>query len=292
MPTSATVPIRLVSARLAVPDADAAARFYVRALDFTEHPARAGARNGSCTLALGEESIQLDDSGHAAGSLPPVASDDPSFAHLAIVTRDVDAAFARAVEAGATPVSPHPQRIPDDNPAAGGVRAAYLRDPHGHPFELIWFPPGRGDARWQRPGEARLLGIDHLARVTTDTARALGFYRDTLGFEVASESVNEGVEQERLAWVRGARVHVTSLRQRGSQLGIELLEYLAPAPRLAPPRSGRAPFLTELFETPHLDRAMESLEAHGFACEAGPPGDRVATATDADGHDAEVAERR
>ena len=47
------------------------------------------------------------------------------------------------------PISKWLQLLPAWNPNASGIRAVYFRDPDGHPLELIQFPPGKGDPRWQ-----------------------------------------------------------------------------------------------------------------------------------------------
>lgn len=181
-------------------------------------------------LRLGREAIELTEYVTPRGRPAPVdaRSDDRWFQHVAIVVHDMDAAYRRVREHRVTHVSPEPQRLPDWNPQAGGIRAFYFRDPDGHPLELIWFPPGRGDPRWQEPTGRIFLGIDHTAIATGDTDASLAFYRDRLGMRVVGESRNSGPEQERLNAVRGARLRVTALRAaRGP--GIELLEYLAPA---------------------------------------------------------------
>src|SRR5439155_656512 len=82
--------------------------------------------------------------------------------------------------------------------------------PDGHALEVLWFPPGKGAAKWQRR-DALFLGIDHTAIVVGDTARSLACYRDALGLVVAGESENWGPEQERLNNVAGARLRITTL---------------------------------------------------------------------------------
>jgi len=91
---------------------------------------------------------------------------------------------------------------------------------------VLWFPPGKGDAKWRRR-DALFLGIDHTAIVVADTARSLACYRDTLGLAVAGESENWGPEQERLNNVPGARLRITTRRAPAGP-GIEFLEYLEP----------------------------------------------------------------
>ncbi|TMB06513.1 MAG: VOC family protein, partial [Deltaproteobacteria bacterium] len=154
-------------------------------------------------------------------------SNDRSFQHVAIIVSDIDRAYRRLREHRVEHVSAGPQRLPDWNPKAGGIRAFYFKDPDGHPLEILQFPPGKGDPKWQRPTDRLFLGIDHTAIVTGDTDSSLGFYRDLLGLQVKSESENYGTEQEHLNSVFGARLRITALRARSGP-GIELLEYLAP----------------------------------------------------------------
>jgi catechol 2,3-dioxygenase-like lactoylglutathione lyase family enzyme len=135
--------------------------------------------------------------------------------------------------------SPAPQRLPDWNPNAGGIEAFYFRDPDGHHLEVIHFPAGKGDPKWQHAEAGRLfLGIDHTAIVVADTGRSLAFYRDGLGLEVAGKSENYGPEQERLNNVFGAHLQITGLRVPGSP-GVELLEYLSPSDGRPMPEAAR-----------------------------------------------------
>lgn len=75
--------------------------------------------------------------GGIPGGLMP-ARGVPTYACFGVEVDDVDDAYARALESGATSVVP-----PTDNP--GGVRSAYLRDPDGSLFSIYRFGP-RGDA--------------------------------------------------------------------------------------------------------------------------------------------------
>lgn len=186
-----------------------------------------GPVNGEAiAIAIGAQRIVLLDFDGAAPTIgAPATSNDARFQHLALVVGDIAARWAALGDA-IVPVSPAPQRIPDDNVAAAGIRAAYFRGPDAHPLELIWYPSDKGAAAWHRDDD-RVLGIDHSAIVVADTQRSLGFYRDLLGLEVAGGSVNEGVEQARLSGVDGARVRITALRGPSGP-GVELLEYVAP----------------------------------------------------------------
>jgi catechol 2,3-dioxygenase-like lactoylglutathione lyase family enzyme len=159
-----------------------------------------------------------------------------------------------------------PQRLPDWNPNAGGIRAFYFRDPDGHFLELIQFPPGKGDPRWQKPGRKLFLGIDHTAIVVADTERSLGFYRDRLGLRIAGASENYGDEQERLNGVVGAHLRITGLRA-DSGPGIELLEYLAPRDGRARPGDARASDLLQ-WTTQLRVRDLDALEQRLAAARA------------------------
>jgi hypothetical protein len=53
----------------------------------------------------------------------------------------MDAAYRRLREHKVQHASPAPQRLPDWNPNAGGIRAFYFRDPDGHPLEVLSFRP-------------------------------------------------------------------------------------------------------------------------------------------------------
>jgi len=200
---------------------DRAVAFYT-ALSFV---ANCPAISSGLVLGLGRETIELVPS---AGRPIPLGSrsNDRWFQHLAIVVSDIERAYAIVLQAGAAPISAGPQLLPAWNPNAGGIRAVYFRDPGGHPLELIQFPPGKGDARWQDK-DRLFLGIDHSAIAAGDTERSLAFYRDRLGLRIAGTSENWGIEQERLSAVPGARVRITALRAANGP-GIELLDYLMP----------------------------------------------------------------
>jgi catechol 2,3-dioxygenase-like lactoylglutathione lyase family enzyme len=231
------------SVALTVADVERSAAFFTTVLGFERVDAvdaagpayetlwdLAGVRARVVRLRLGREAIELIGVAPPPGRpIPPDSrSDDVWFQHLAIVVRDMTAAHARLVAHGVRAVSTAPQVLPATNVAAAGIAAFYFHDPDGHTLELIQYPPGKGDPRWQEPTERLFLGIDHTAIAVTDTDASLAFYRDHLGLRVAGESFNEGVEQERLTGVPGARVRITGLRAADGPPGIELLDYRAP----------------------------------------------------------------
>jgi catechol 2,3-dioxygenase-like lactoylglutathione lyase family enzyme len=188
-----------------------------------------GVRMRVVRLRLGEESFELTEYLAPRGRPIPVdsRSHDLWFQHIAIIVSDMDRAYAWLRQHKVEHVSSGPQRLPDWNPNAGGIRAFYFKDPDGHALEILQFPAGKGDPKWQRAAGKLFLGIDHTAIVVADTDAGLKFYRDTLGLKVVGESENYGTEQEHLNNVFGARLRITALRAAAGP-GIELLEYLAP----------------------------------------------------------------
>ncbi len=190
-----------------------------------------GLRVRVARLALGSETLELMQFLAPVGRPIPVDSrgNDRWFQHVAVIVSNMDRAYARLREHKVAHGSPGPQRLPDSNPNAGGIKAFYFRDPDGHYLEILEFPVGKGAPRWQsRAGQPLFLGIDHTAIVVADTDASLRYYRDELGLRVAGASDNYGPEQERLNNVFGAHLRITALRA-GTGMGIELLEYLSPA---------------------------------------------------------------
>ncbi len=188
-----------------------------------------GARMRVVRLKLGDEVLELTE--YLAPKGRPIPADSRShdrwFQHVAIIVNDMDQAYLWLRRNRVEHISPAPQRLPDWNPTAAGIRALYFKDPDGHPLEILEFPPDKGDPRWHRPGDRVFLGIDHTAIVVGDTETSLRFYRDTLGMRVAGGSENHGPEQERLNNVVGARLRITTLRAAAGP-AVELLEYLTP----------------------------------------------------------------
>jgi catechol 2,3-dioxygenase-like lactoylglutathione lyase family enzyme len=211
-------------------------------------------------LRLGDEALDLMEYLTPRGRPIPAdsRSHDRWFQHVAIVVSDMDRAYARLREHRVEHASPAPQRLPDWNPVAGGVRAFYFKDPDGHPLEILSFPPGKGDLRWHRHDGRLFLGIDHTAIVVADTATSLACYRDTLGLVVAGESENWGPEQERLNNVFGARLRITTLRAPAGP-GIEFLEYLTPRDGRPAPPDARANDLA------HWQTSLATADAAGLA---------------------------
>jgi catechol 2,3-dioxygenase-like lactoylglutathione lyase family enzyme len=253
-------------------------------------------------LQLGDELVELTEYLTPRGRPLPIdsRSNDRWFQHMAIIVSDMDAAYVRLRQHGVEHSSPEPQRLPDWNPAAGGIKAFYFKDPDGHPMEILQFPDDKGDPKWRRASGRLFLGIDHTAIVVGDTEASLQFYRDLLGLRLAGQSVNYGPEQERLNAVFGARLHISGLRAAAGP-GIEFLEYLSP-------RNGRRSVGIQANDLAHWEttvtttdanRAFEQLRTGGWLISpsvvgAGPAG-RAAAKTvlvrDPDGHAVKVVQR-
>lgn len=226
---------------ITVNDMDRAVEFYSKVLNFEKVAEREvvgeqyehlygvfGMRLALVTMQLGDERIELMQFIAPRGrpTPPDSKSNDRWFQHVAIIVSDMERAYARLRQHKVDHASPGPQLLPAWNANAGGISAFYFRDPDGNHLEVLHFPAGKGDPKWQR-SDRLFLGIDHTAIVVADTDASLKFYRDTLGMRVAGASENYGSEQERLNNVFGARLRITALRvSRGP--GVELLEYLAP----------------------------------------------------------------
>lgn len=187
-------------------------------------------------LRLGREAIELLAlPGSGPVVLPPLPGHiDTAFQHIAIVTSDMPAALQRLHSFGFGPIT---QGAAVTLPAsAGGVTAFKFRDPDGHPLELIAFPSGVGDVRWQKLAANGLssgptLGIDHSAIVVADAERSIRYYEAMLGFTVSARQTNRGAEQDRLDGLQGTEVDVVALRPADAGTPhLELLAYRSPRP--------------------------------------------------------------
>jgi catechol 2,3-dioxygenase-like lactoylglutathione lyase family enzyme len=233
--------VAVESIGMTVSDMDRAVEFYsaltfqkvsdveVLGDDFEHLEGVFGARMRIVRMQLGNEYLDLTQ--YLAPPGRPIPADSRSndlwFQHAAIVVRDMDEAFERLRALKVQFVSTGPQTLPPSIKAAAGIRAFYFRDPDQHNLEIIYFPPGKGDPRWQENTDKLFLGIDHTAIGISNTDASLKFYRDLLGMRKAGESENFGTEQEHLNQVFGAHLRITGMRA-SSGPGIEFLEYLTP----------------------------------------------------------------
>jgi catechol 2,3-dioxygenase-like lactoylglutathione lyase family enzyme len=280
-----------------------------------------GVRLRIATLKLGDENITLTE--HLGKKGRPIPRDSRSFdhwfQHIAIVVSDMDKAYDRLRKHEVKHVSTAPQTLPDWNKNASGIKAFYFRDPEEHVLEIIWFPAGKGDPKWQRSrrgdeaeesakesassGESAssrrrlrdlFLGIDHTAIVVSDTERSLGFYCDLLGLRVAGESENYGVEQEHLNQVFGARLRITSLRAAQGP-GIEFLEYITPPGGRPIPDDANASdlvFWLTLLKVEDLTESSAALNRSGARAVSEPGIRQARIFRDPDGHALQLNDSR
>ena len=247
--------LRIGPVVMTVADMDRSVEFYTRVLTFEKESetersgqqidALYGVPNAHIRvveLRLGDESVELLQFVGTTGEPVPVDShsNDLSFQHVAIIVSDMDRAYAVLPQNNVQHISPYPQRLPDWNPNAAGIRAFYFRDPDGHPLEILQFPAGKGSPKWQVADGRLFLGIDHTAIAVSNTDDSLNFYRDLFGLRVVGESDNYGFEQEHLNNLFGAHLRITSLRGPDG-IGVEFLEYVTPRDgRPAPANSSAA----------------------------------------------------
>jgi catechol 2,3-dioxygenase-like lactoylglutathione lyase family enzyme len=190
-----------------------------------------GVRARVVRMKLGGQQIELTQFLAPPDARPipvPSSSHDLWFQHVAVVVRDMEAAWAQLRRHHVRQISPRPQTIPLSNPAAAGIKALKFRDPDGHNLELLWFPEEKGNPRWHQRGADLFLGIDHTAMTVRSTESSLKFYRDLLGLTLAGGTVNMGTEQEHLDSLPGARARVTGLSPKTGPPGVEVLEYERP----------------------------------------------------------------
>jgi len=232
MQVSAITAFRLTSA-----DAAGLARFY-RELGFAaddggpvarEEMKLLGLEGGGIRVALrlGEQRIDLE-SFEAPGRPYPLDSSaaDLCFQHLALVTDDAAAAWARVAALGAIPISTGgPVKLP---PSTGVAAAVKFRDPEGHPLELLQFLP-QSSGRWRGTG---LLGIDHSAISVSDASASRGFY-EALGLSLRGPTLNRGPTQMALDALPNVEVDVLPMLPRQAPPHLELLAYRNPSGRPA-----------------------------------------------------------
>jgi catechol 2,3-dioxygenase-like lactoylglutathione lyase family enzyme len=217
-----------------------------------------GIRYKKVRLRLGEEEIELTDYLTPGGR--PIPEDSKSndlwFQHIALVVSNIDSAYAWLRKHNVQHVSTAPQTLPKTIPAAEGIKAFYFRDPEGHNLEIIYYPPGKGNPKWQQHDKL-FLGIDHTAIGIGQTQRSKKFYNALLRVNYQGESFNYGTEQEHLNNVKGARLHISGNKAQDG-LGVEFLEYLHPKNGRKYPIDARADDLIH-FEIIMTTRELEKL---------------------------------
>lgn len=208
-------------------------------------------------MQLGDEQIELTDYLTSGGrSIPEdMQSNDLYFQHIAIVVSNMDKAYGFLRKHMVMHVSTAPQTIPASNVAAAGIRAFYFHDPDMHDLELIYFPKGKGQPKWQNTNGKLFLGIDHTAIGVSNTDSSLHFYQTLLGIERKGDSWNMGMEQAHLNAIENASLHITGLRAENGA-GIEFLQYLQPGAGKPYPADSKANDIWHWQTTLYVDDAQ------------------------------------
>jgi catechol 2,3-dioxygenase-like lactoylglutathione lyase family enzyme len=138
------------------------------------------------------------------------------FQHIALLTTDIAAAYARVKQMGVAEISRHgPVQLPV---SSGGVIAYKFRDPEGHPLEFLQFPEAAG-----KPGS----GYDHSAISVSDWQASMAFYSG-IGLTLAARQLNQGAEQDALDGLDAVAVDVVALNPPQAAPHVELLCYRNP----------------------------------------------------------------
>ena len=132
---------------MTVSDMDASVAFYSQVLsfekvsdvevtgeDYERLQGVFGLRMRVVRMRLGAEFIELTEYLTPKGRPVPVdsRSNDRWFQHIAIITSDMNKAYAVLRQNKVEHASTGPQRLPDWNKNAGGIEAFYFRDPDKH----------------------------------------------------------------------------------------------------------------------------------------------------------------
>src|SRR5437667_2947345 len=120
-----------------------------------------GARVRVVRMKLGDEYVELVQFLAPRGRSIPAdsRSNDLWFQHIAVIVSNMDRAYQVLRQNKVEHASSGPQRLPDWNKNAGGIKAFYFKDPDEHPVEILEFPEGKGDPKWHQPSDRLFLGI-------------------------------------------------------------------------------------------------------------------------------------
>ncbi len=145
----------------------------------------------------------------------------------------------------------------------------------------------------------RVTGTNHTSFTVSNLDRALGLFRDGLGFEVTSKAPRDPRLTERITGVPGADLLIAFVRAPGHS--IELIEYRAPAEKgRVNARPCDAGFAHIAFNVDDVDAALAAVEPHGVkplsdpvTIDQGPnKGRRVVYTRDPDGITIEFIEAK
>jgi len=163
VPQSTPAVQRVAAVGMTVSDVDRSVEFYSKVLsfekvsdievageDYERLQGVFGLRMRVVSMKLGNELIELTEYLAPRGRPFPIDSrgNDRWFQHIAIITSDMEKAYAWLRENRVEHASTGPQRLPDWNKNAAGIKAFYFRDPDKHYLEILEFPDGKGSPKW------------------------------------------------------------------------------------------------------------------------------------------------
>lgn len=143
----------------------------------------------------------------------------------------------------------------------------------------------------------RITGTNHTSFTVSNLDRAVGLFRDGLGFEVTSKAPRDVRLTERITGVPGADLMIAFVRAPGHS--IELIEYRAPAGKgRVDARPCDTGFAHIAFDVDDVDAALAAVAPHGVqpisppvTIDQGPnKGRRVVYTRDPDGITIELIE--
>jgi len=220
------------------------------------------------------ELVQFDGASRQPPNPLPVPG--PGITHVCYQTSATVSVYARAKALGATIVSRG--STPVDR--GYGIRYAYLRDADGLLFELEQF---------EKPPFTDSLWVGHVALVTPDIDRLVGFYQNLLGV-----APHNRIDNIRNSPKLNDIANIDDLRLRGAwfragNLILEIWQFENPPtpPVLAPPSSTQIGYRLVGFEVGDLPREYNRLRAGGAQFLAAPvatPNGPVAYLRDPDGN--------
>lgn len=207
-------------------------------------------------MSLGQNRVDLDSFDLAGRPYPTdTTACDLVFQHLALVTDDAEAAWRRARDAGALPISrERPVSLPR---SAGRVTAVKFRDPERHPLEFLQFPRG-SNPDWKGTG---IMGIDHSAISVSDVVASRLFYARH-GLSEGGATVNHGPTQVALDGLDGVEVDVVPMRPADRPPHVEMLGYRHPVGRALPPLAAHDVAATRIVWQSNGDALIRDPDGH------------------------------
>jgi catechol 2,3-dioxygenase-like lactoylglutathione lyase family enzyme len=174
-------------------------------------------RHQSARVPAARVNVELMEIQNIEFKTIPLRVQDPGSATLVLIVRDVDAALARARQAGAKVANPSGQPV-----SVADGRAALIRDVDDRLIEL------RQPAMLPEAAAAVAANVVdmRLSIAVDDMDRTTHVYRDVLGFRVEGETpLAEDKNLQALTGLSKARVRRSRVQAPGSMLWIEFVEY-------------------------------------------------------------------